>query len=135
MNKDFKLKKEDIVTYKTRMGNEARYEVGDFYDNKSISCFEEDGSKVLKVKRATRCEIVWEKKEILDKKEEEYLSAVIKPFKSRVAYIKRAFFNEKKEWIYISLGNDSISLPNFEKDTMYKGMELNKGYTLEELGL
>ena len=29
----------------------------------------------------------------------------------------------------------NISLPNFEKDKYYKNMELNKKYTLEELGL
>lgn len=135
MNEDFRLRKKDIVTYKTKMGNEARYKVGDFYDNKPISFFEKDGDKVLMVERRTEYHIVWEKKEILDKKEKKYLSAVIKPFKSRVAYIKKVFFNSEKEWIYISLGNDSISLPNFEKDTMYKGMELDKNYTLEELGL
>lgn len=134
MNEDFVLRKKDIVTYETKIGI-TQYIVCGFYENEPISSFEKDGSKVLKVERAIRYKVVWEKKEILDKKEKEYLSAVIKPFKSRVAYIKRAFFNEKKEWIYISLGNDSISLPNFEKDTMYKGMELNKGYTLEELGL
>ena len=135
MNEDFRLKKGDIVDYKTKTGNKVRHIVGGFFDKKSISCFEEDGSKVLKVKRATRYEIVWEKKEILDEKEKEYLSAVIKPFRNRVKYIKKVSFNSEKEFIRIDLEGDYISLPNFEKNTMYKGMELSKEYTLEELGL
>lgn len=31
--------------------------------------------------------------------------------------------------------DDNIPLPYFHKDKMYKGMELNKEYTLQELGL
>lgn len=33
------------------------------------------------------------------------------------------------------LNEDFASLPLFEKETMYKGMEVDKKYTLEELGL
>ena len=63
-------------------------------------------------------------KEILDEKEKEYLSAVIRPFKDRIEFIaKRKMFDE------------AISLPYFKKGTMYKGMELYKEYTLKELGL
>lgn len=135
MSKDFRLRKEDTVTYKTIMGNEAIYIIGNFYDNKPISFFEKDGSKVLKVERPIGYKVVWEKKEILDEKEKEYLSAVIKPFKSRAAYIKKRPFYREEEWIDIRVVNENIALPTFEKDTMYKGMELNKEYTLEELGL
>lgn len=77
-------------------------------------------------------------KEILDEKEKEYLSAVIKPFRDRVEYIKRVGGNW--EFIEITINDkyfyfDYINLPYFKKGTMYKGMELNKKYTLKELDL
>lgn len=72
-------------------------------------------------------------KEILDEKEKEYLSAVIRPFKDRIEFIaKRRMFDD---YICIGLNNEAMSLPYFKKGTMYKGMELNKKYTLKELGL
>ena len=40
-----------------------------------------------------------------------------------------------KEYIRIDLGREMINLPKFDSGSMYKGMKLNKGYTLEELGL
>ena len=72
-------------------------------------------------------------KEILDEKEKEYLSAVIKPFRDRIEFIaKRRMFDD---YICIGLNDEAISLPYFKKGTMYKGMELYKEYTLKELGL
>lgn len=72
-------------------------------------------------------------KEILDEKEKEYLSAVIRPFKDRIKFIaKRKMFDD---YICIGLNDEVISLPYFKKGTMYKGMELYKEYTLKELGL
>ena len=74
-------------------------------------------------------------KEILDEEEKEYLSAVIKPFKGKVKYICKTSYLAG-EFIKIYIRNDSaISFPYFKSGTMYKGMELNKKYTLEELGL
>ena len=74
-------------------------------------------------------------KEILDEEEKEYLSAVIKPFKGKVKYICKISYLAG-EFIKIYIRNDSaISFPYFKSGTMYKGMELNKKYTLEELGL
>lgn len=73
-------------------------------------------------------------KEILDEEEKEYLSAVIKPFRDKIEYIEKHGVNE--EYIDICIRNDSrIIFPYFKSGTMYKGMELNKKYTLEELGL
>lgn len=72
-------------------------------------------------------------KEILDEKEKEYLSAVIRPFKDRIEFIaKRRMFDD---YICIGLNNEAMSLPYFKKGTMYKGMESYKKYTLKELGL
>ena len=77
------------------------------------------------------------KEPILDYKEREYLSAVIKPFKSDVAYIKKSrFFSEPLQFIYISLKDEwTIKLNLFEAGSQYKGMEEHKKYTVEELGL
>ena len=88
----------------------------------------------------------WEeyKEPVLDEEEKKYLSAVIKPFRDRVIYIKKLDVylgcNKYDEYILGELGNkddviDTFALPYFPKGTMYKGMETNKKYTLEELGL
>lgn len=71
---------------------------------------------------------------ILDEKEKEYLSAVIKPFREEVETIEKASF-EEDEQLQISDGDTVMAFPCFEKGTMYKGMEAYKAYTLEELGL
>ncbi len=79
------------------------------------------------------------KEQILDDAEKEYLSAVIKPFRKDVEYImKLPKFEWIQEEIYIHIGRSwrgNIELPTFKKGAMYKGMEINKRYTLEELGL
>lgn len=75
-----------------------------------------------------------EKREILDEKEKEYLRAVIKPFRDRVKCIQKSY-NNFYEYITICLIGERVPLPYFKKGTMYKGMEKNKEYTLEELGL
>lgn len=88
----------------------------------------------------------WEeyKEPVLNEKEKEYLSAVIKPFRDRVEYIKKIDIylgcNKDVEYIFGDLGNkddavDAFLLPYFPKGTMYKGMETEKKYTLKELGL
>ena len=77
------------------------------------------------------------KEPILDDAEKEYLSAVIKPFRKKVKHI--AIWdtcNGSKQFVHIKLyDEDCINLPNFKPNAMYKGMELHKEYTLEELGL
>lgn len=74
---------------------------------------------------------------ILDDVEKAYLSAVIKPFRKDVeCIVKFKRYPGEKEYIYITMKRDGYCcLPLFKKDTMYKGMEVNKRYTLEELGL
>ena len=80
-------------------------------------------------------EIIKIPKPILDEKEKEYLSAVIKPFRDQVISISKKSANYG-EFIGISIDEaEDIYLPYFKKGTIYKGMELNKDYTLEELGL
>lgn len=78
---------------------------------------------------------------ILDDAEKRYLSAVIKPFRKYVISIRlqdvgvtsnqrvTVFYND-----YV-FGRSSFALPTFKKGTMYKGMEVGRKYTPEELGL
>ena len=83
--------------------------------------------------------------EILDEKEKEYLSTIIKPFKNRVEYIIKenvnqvnCFISNSKQFEHIVIkitDSDFIFLTKFKKNTMYKKMETNKAYTLKKLGL
>lgn len=74
--------------------------------------------------------------EILTEREKAYLSAVIKPFREDVAHItKMDITYSKREFICIRINRECIIFPKFAKGTMYKGMEVNKRYTLEELGI
>ena len=76
------------------------------------------------------------KEEILDEAEKRYLKGIIRPFKEKVTYISKLHTREDKEFISINLKNgDYIDLPLFKENTMYKGMKIDKEYTLEELGL
>lgn len=80
------------------------------------------------------------KEQILDEAEKEYLSAVIEPLRKSVISIKKleatygweiiSFYSQNSQ----SCGCITI-LPPFESGTRFKGMELGKEYTLEELGL
>lgn len=81
------------------------------------------------------------KEPILNKAERKYLSDVIRPFRKSVTYISKLPFSETdRQFISIVIMNERgrrecVNLPNFETDTMYKGVKPNKPYTLEELGL
>lgn len=134
MNKNIKLEIGDIITYKYSKGLEPRTTtVQGWWSGWTVKDLEyRCNYKVLKVARQ---QTIYEFKEILDEKEKEYLSAVIRPFKGRVDYIKK-FDITSKEFIRIYLKNDEdIDFPYFKKGTMYKGMKLDKKYTLKELGL
>ena len=75
--------------------------------------------------------------QILDDVERRYLSAVIRPFRNRVTDIcKVKATTSKRECLIIHVSKyDRCGLPWFEGGAMYKGMEVNRHYTLEELGL
>lgn len=94
-------------------------------------------------------EIVKIPKPILNEVEKEYLSAVIKPFRNKVKYIAKfciireiSYENNVKPLECISVeyedydgSSHSLEFPYFERGAMYKGMELDKKYNLEALGL
>lgn len=77
------------------------------------------------------------KEPILDDAERKYLAAVIRPFRKMIAYIVKAQdFDDGKQCIRIILQNgDGMHFPYLDDDAMYKGMEVNKKYSLEELDL
>lgn len=88
-----------------------------------------------------KLKIIKQPKPILDDVEKEYLSNVIKPFRNRIiCIIKNKCLPD--EYLRIHLkhytgkdANEIIYLPYFKNGSMYKGMEINKEYTLEELEL
>lgn len=92
---------------------------------------------VKQIKRPIQYKFIYEAPQpILDKEEKEYLENVIRPFKRKVKYIVKLKHCVKMlEWIHVDFGGDGIRLPYFEVNTMYKDMEVDKHYTLEELGL
>lgn len=76
------------------------------------------------------------KPQILTDKEKAYLSAVIKPFRDRVISIEKRFFSKGREYLSFKMHNwETLLFPTFCEGTMYKGMEVYRKYTLEELGL
>lgn len=94
----------------------------------------EDGYKYL-----TNAVLDWMakpyKQPILDAVEKKYLSAALKPFKGGINFIQKREGNFNHEYISVNFVGDMMRFPPFEKGTMYKGMEINKKYKLEELGL
>lgn len=77
------------------------------------------------------------KEPILDDIEREYLSAVIKPFRKRIKSIKKAYNSGNSAYISIAMHKcEHIFLPYFNLNSgMYKKMEIDKEYTLKDLGL
>ena len=87
-----------------------------------------------------------EAKDVLDEVEKKYLKSIIRPFKDRVVSIeKKKNINSEGTFYYIAIAiksvvidclSETIYFPYFKPESkMYEGMELNKEYTLKELGL
>lgn len=77
-------------------------------------------------------------KDILDIQEKRYLYNIIKPFRNKVVYIIKKGYDDDE---YISIRyiehehRASIVFPLFVKNSMYKGMEIGREYSLKELGI
>lgn len=93
-------------------------------------------------------EIEIEAKDVLDEIEKKYLKSIIIPFKDRVEYIKKQKGVNRNSinpcyhiviMVKSAVNNyamETIVLPYFKSESkMYEGMNLNKEYTLKELGL
>ena len=95
--------------------------------------------KIIKIEEPTYTTVYEAKVEILDEAEKRYLRGVIRPYLDRIKSIEKFIFSTGRAKIAITVKDDDsywyINLPPFEKDTMYKNMEEDKEYTLEELGL
>lgn len=78
-------------------------------------------------------------KPVLDEKEREYLSTLIKPFRKSVLYISKIEKGYEPDTCFIAIvlnGNERINLPYFNiKSGMYAGMQPFAKYSLEKLGL
>ena len=78
-------------------------------------------------------------KSILDDAEKKYLSAVIKPFRNKVEWVRKFSSPNHREYIKISYQDSThsnvLNFPDFKLGTMYRGMKIGKAYTLKELGL
>lgn len=77
---------------------------------------------------------------ILTKKEKQYLSNIIKPFRNKIIAVIKQYTGPDKEYIEIVFEDyDSsvsfIDLPPFDENTMYIGMEASHRYSLKELEL
>lgn len=140
------LKNGDIVT---KRNGEKRTLVGKYLHNvkraSPLTYYTEDlkdagGLKehdIIKVERPVKYETVFERKEeILDGTEKKYLARVIKPFRHKVKSIMKRSEHSSLCYIKICLKNgDAAYLPCFKENSMYKGMEPNREYSLKELGL
>ena len=83
-------------------------------------------------------QIAKEVNSVLDEAEKRYLTNIIKTFIDSVVAIIKCKYDDYYEFIQIEVNQESfeyINLPNFKKDIMYKGMEIGKRYTVEELDL
>lgn len=136
--KDIRFKKGDKIYFKHKHSGDDDYFYCDLYAGHTIEEIEKmNDIKITKIERIVKYKTIYEApKSILDKEEKEYLEAVLRPFKNKMEFIeKRNTFDKLSQYIVMGLPYDEAYLPNFDKDTMYKGMELGKRYTLEELGL
>lgn len=129
LNEEFIIRREGIKCKLTKYGLEYLYEpskkwVTGFFLNKILN---------------GTFEFVKIPKPFLDETEKEYLSNVIKPFRNKIESIAK-YIDEDGEYISITYkdlngGTFSMAFPSYDDGTMYKGMELDKEYTLEDLGL
>ena len=140
------LKDGDIVTYRNGLkkivsgdklyGNDLftslRYYPEDLKDVDG-----EEKNDIVKGERPVKYETVFEREEVLDETEKKYLAEVIRPFRKRIQFIqKKKEITEINPYIRIVCeDNDKLVFPYITDNSMYKGMEVNKKYTLKELGL
>lgn len=139
------LKDGDIVTLRNNkrkrvIGQNLISEEGSInlncYINKLINVVDNSFDIIKVERRPERLETVFEcKEEILNKAEKEYLSGVIRPFRDEVKGIIKEKLDDKN-WISIDFKDDTcMDFPNLKKKDDYKGMEVGKLYSLEELEL
>lgn len=140
------LKDGDIVTYRKGLkkivsgdklyGNDL-FTLLRYYPEDLKDVDGEEKNDIVKVERPVKYETVFEREEVLDETEKKYLAEVIRPFRKRIQFIqKKKEITEINPYIRIVCeDNDKLVFPYITDNSMYKGMEVNKKYTLKELGL
>ena len=74
-------------------------------------------------------------KPILTEKEKKYLSLVIEPWKNEIKYMVKIGYDDMEYIMIVFDDLKEMPFPHFKKGKYYKGMEWDKEYSLEELGL
>ena len=141
---------------KTSIGTKVTFEKGvalikikeNFYTNNFWNRSNEDLKdlygghylgKIIKIEEPTYTTVYKAKVEILDEVEKRYLRGIIRPFRDKVQFIRKFIYSSGNASIDIEIEDSNtgwiIELPPFSDNKMYKGMEENKKYTLEELNL
>ena len=129
LNSDFNLKDSSFTYRLTERGLDSRY----------MNNLKWYPSGMLEDLLIGNYQIIRKPRSILEPAEKKYLSAVIKPFRSKVYAIAKYDDGVDNYYIQIAVKQSGffeyVNLPYFKKGTMYKGMELKKEYTVEQLGL
>ena len=129
LNSDFNLKDSSFTYRLTERGLNSRYK-------NNLKWYP---SGMLEDLLIGNYQIICKPRSILDPAEKKYLSAVIKPFRNKVYAIAKYDDGVDNYYIQIMIKQnvyfEYIDFPYFKKETMYKGMELKKEYTLDQLGL
>ena len=79
--------------------------------------------------------------QILDDVERKYLGYVLKPFHEEVGYVEKRESHilgeetNSKEYLYVKLYDGGFIFPDFDCGKMYSGMEPNRRYNLDDLGI
>ncbi len=132
-----KLEKEaeikELTICHTCVENENSAQFNCFIDLKNTK----EENVLNKIYNSSKIKLTLEAEEpILDEAERKYLSDVIRPFRDRIEYILKSSFTTGREFLHMKTKDgDMMDMFPFEPNKMYKGMKLNKEYSLEELGL
>lgn len=133
MLKEIKIKNVNKLNVMAKFGSNEP-----LLDMEVSLCNLDEPSEYHKLTTSNNVKIVYEvEDEILDKEEKKYLGNLIRPFRESVTGITKEVDFEGAAWISIEIdeGDDCIDLPMFYTSDMYVGMEDDKKYTIEELGL
>ena len=128
LNEEFGLKNSNFRYKLTTYGLRKRH----------ITLEEWTNSSMLDDLLLGKVEIIKLAKSILDAAEKRYLSQVIRPFKDQVISISKnsTIYGEFIDIEIDEAGDDEdIYLPYFKPCSMYKGMKINRKYTLDQLDL
>lgn len=138
MNKYLKLKEGDVITFINNNGGFVDKQVITSSVTYSFEYLKEKfRGRIIKIERPINYKTIYDEEEILDEVEKKWLGNFVKPFRSKIYdIVKYRLHDNSGEWLQIRMKDSpDIDLPYFKLNKMYKGMKINREYTLEELGL